>query len=318
MLQASVGLMVLGVVAVNVLAYRHARSMLQFSAARERTAKPEALSLLQKVKVLLSGVDLPRPRTALPPEALGSGSRAVRISVDPRVTLGAWYRCHTNGGPVVIFHHGYGSEKGALLPEALAFWELGYSVLLVDFRGSGESSEAYTTIGLREADDVVAAVGFARTALGHQRCLLYGQSMGAAAVLRAMAHRGLQVDAIIIESVFDRLSTTVKHRFEAMGLPSFPLAQLLLGWGSLQMGINGFSHNPVDYARRVTCPALYLHGAADPRARLSEARAVFEATAGPRLMEEFPELGHASSIEVFPQEWHRAVEAFLRKFRIFE
>ena len=43
------------------------------------------------------------------------------------------------------------------------FRKLGYSTLLVDFRGSGGSSEATTTIGVLEADDVAAAVAFART-----------------------------------------------------------------------------------------------------------------------------------------------------------
>jgi len=32
------------------------------------------------------------------------------------------------------------------------------SVLLVDFRGSGDSSEAYTTIGFDEAKDVAAVM----------------------------------------------------------------------------------------------------------------------------------------------------------------
>jgi pimeloyl-ACP methyl ester carboxylesterase len=311
MMQAGIGLVALGFVAMNALAYRHARSMLRFSSAGEKTGKPETLSVSQKLKVLLNGVDLPRPRTSVSVEALGPDARSVRIPVAESVQLGGWYRCQQRGGPLVIFLHGYASEKSGLLPEALAFLELGYSVLLIDFRGSGESSEAYTTIGLREAEDVVGAARFGREVLGHSRCVLYGQSMGAAAVLCAIARHGLKVDGIIIESVFDRLSTTVKHRFEAMGLPSFPFAQLLLGWGSWQMGFNGFLHNPVDYARNVTCPALFLHGAADPRARIEEARAVFRAISGPRVMQEFPQLGHASSIEVFPEQWSRAVTAFL-------
>jgi hypothetical protein len=52
--------------------------------------------------------------------------------------------------------------------------------------------------------------------------------MGAAAVLRAVARCGVQPDAIIVESVFDNMLNTVRHRFEAMGVPSFPGAQLLV------------------------------------------------------------------------------------------
>ena len=51
---------------------------------------------------------------------------------------------------------------------------------------------------------------------------LYGISMGAAAILRAVHSCGVQPDAIIVEAVFDRMLATVGHRFEVMGLPSFP------------------------------------------------------------------------------------------------
>jgi dipeptidyl aminopeptidase/acylaminoacyl peptidase len=141
MMQAGIGLVALGFVAMNALAYRHARSMLRFSSAGEKTGKPETLSVSQKLKVLLNGVDLPRPRTSVSVEALGPDARSVRIPVAESVQLGGWYRCQQRGGPLVIFLHGYASEKSGLLPEALAFLELGYSVLLIDFRGSGESSE---------------------------------------------------------------------------------------------------------------------------------------------------------------------------------
>jgi pimeloyl-ACP methyl ester carboxylesterase len=198
------------------------------------------------------------------------------------------------------------------LHEARAFLEMGLSVLLVDFRGSGDSSESYTTLGFREAEDVACAVRYAHDHLPHSQVILYGQSMGAAAILRAIHACGVQPDAIIVEAVFDRMLSTVRNRFRIMGVPSFPSAELLVFWGGRQAGFDGFSLNPVEYAASVRCPILFLHGAADPRARLEEARCVFAAVPARKRFKEFPGIGHEASVARFPNEWKETVGQFLR------
>jgi len=106
---------------------------------------------------------------------------------------------------------------------------------------------------------------------------------------------------------------TVRHRFEIMGVPSFPGAQLLIFWGGVEAGFNGFSNNPVEYSGSVTCPTLFLHGADDPRARLAEARCVFEAIPGAtKRLVAFPGCRHEAAIARFPEKWKAAVRSFLQ------
>jgi uncharacterized protein len=184
--------------------------------------------------------------------------------------------------------------------------------MLVDFRGSGESSGSTTTVGVREADDVASVFRHARQVLPHPSIVLYGQSMGAAAILRAIDKDNIKPDAIIIEAVFDTLLNTACHRFASMGVPSFPSAELLVFWAGVQIGCNGFAHRPVDYAKSVACPALFLHGANDPRARIEDGRRVFAAIPGPKEFKEFPSVGHESIESRFPAEWKATVQEFLR------
>ena len=308
-------LLALGVVtgglALNVLAYRHAYAMMHFSPGIDRTREPEKLTLLQKIGVLFSGVSLPRPHSSLVATHLGPECKSIIVAGTNGIRLGAWYCPGTSTNSLVILFHGYGGEKSGTLSEAKALLEMGCSVLLVDFRGSGESSESYTTVGYDEAEDVAAAVRYAQEHLPQRKVILYGQSMGAAAVLRAVHSCGVRPDSIMVEAVFDRLLSTVRHRFEAMGIPSFPSAELLLFWGGRQAGFNGLTHNPVDYARSVTCPILFLHGADDPRARLEEARQVFAAVPGLKRFREFPGIGHQSAVVRFPREWKEAIGQFL-------
>jgi uncharacterized protein len=301
-----------GFAALNLLAYQHAYAMTHFTASKSRTGEVETLTLAQKVRVLFCGVKLPRPRASVPMTSLGPACRSIVVDCTNGVRLGAWYCPGATQGPLVILFHGYAGEKTGTLREAKAFLEMGLSVLLVDFRGSGDSSESYTTIGYCEAEDVASAVRYAHEHLPHSQVILYGQSMGAAAVLRAVHAYGVQPDAIIVEAVFDRMLNTVRNRFRLMGVPSFPGAELLVFWGGRQAGFDGFSLNPVEYAASIRCPILFLHGAADPRARVEEARRVYAAVPGRKRFKEFPGLGHQASVARFPNEWKETVAQFLR------
>jgi uncharacterized protein len=227
------------------------------------------------------------------------------------VTLASWYCNRGEATPVVILFHGYSAEKTSLLGVARAFLELGASVLLVDFRGSGGSSESHTTAGVQEAEGVVAAVRDAGRRLSHRNVFLFGRSMGAAAILRAVHVHAIQPDGVMLEVVFDTLLNTVRHRFRALQLPPFPSAEFLVFWGGRQWRFDGFKHNPSEYAASVHCPVLLMHGARDPRVSLTEARHVFEAIAGPKELVTFQQCGHESYLSNNATQWRTAVERFI-------
>lgn len=304
-------LLVVGFGGLNALAYRHAYAMLHYGTAGERTRKPESLSAWQKVKVLFGGVNIPRPHGHGNPSSVGLPYREADIPSTGSVRLGAWFCPRKGATNLVILLHGYASEKSSQLAEARQFYDLGCAVLLVDFRGSGQSSESYTTVGFEEADDVVAAVAYAREQWPGTRIVLFGQSMGAAAVLRAAGRLDVKPDAIIIEAVFDTMCNTIRHRFESMGVPSFPCADLLVFWGGWQMGFDGFAHNPVDYAAGVTCPVLVMHGRDDARAKLADARAVFDHLGGRKQFLEFKATGHEPYVRRNTEPWRAAVRCLL-------
>lgn len=305
-------LLLAGFGALNIMAYRHARAMLVYAPGGARTESPEDLSRVARLRVLIFGVNLPRPADGMPPAALSPDARAMTIEVSGGVTLSAWHASRGPGAPLVILFHGYSTEKTRLLHETRELHALGASVLLVDFRGSGGSSESYSTLGWREAEDVAAAVAHAREHLPHSRLILYGQSMGSAAILRAIHAHNVRPDAVILESVFDTMLNAIRSRFRAMGVPPFPSAELMTFWGGRQFGFNGFAHNPVDYAPSVVCPVLCLHGTDDPRAPEDQARRVFDATLSPRKkFATFDGVGHGSYAAAHPDTWRALVANFI-------
>lgn len=306
------GIGFIGFLGLNVAAFLHARAMTHFSASGVKTNSPDKLSLVEKLTVLAFGVQVPKPVNQITPTAFGLAYETHRFAASDGTGLEAWFVPQPKSPGTVVLFHGFTSSKASLLRPAAAFHQLGYACVLVDFRGCGGSAGFETTVGMSEGDDVAKAMAFAQRLTPGQPIILFGVSMGAAAILRAVAHEGAAPAAVILECPFDRLLTTVGHRFQSMGLPTFPGAPLLVFWGGVQCGFNGFAHNPAEYARAVRCPALLLQGRADAWVKAEEAQAIFDQLGGKKELVFVDGAGHESLLALRPEQWKEAVGRFLR------
>ena len=307
--------MLAAAVGVNVLAYFHAGAMVNWVEGEARTQKPERLGLLQRLGVLLAGVSIPRPVNRLTPQDVGLAYETHGFPNGRGVELEAWYVPVEGAQVTSIVFHGYAGNKDTMLGVAKGLTQLGSSVLLVDFYGSGGSSGTGTSLGIHEAHDVMAAVGYARERWPGQALLLYGQSMGGATILRAVAKLGVAPDGIVLESTFDRLLATVESRFHRMGLPAVPFAQLLVFWGGLRIGGNSWEHNPADYARSVRCPTLVLQDDRDPNISSRQGRSIEAALGGWKRYAEYTKTGHDDIHATQPERWKEDVGALLAEMR---
>lgn len=256
------------------------------------------------------GLRLPRPSDSRTPADLGWRYERHVLAAPGGPALEAWWVPHEQARGAVALFHGHAACKAQVLREARLFRSLGYSALLVDFRASGGSAGELTSIGWHEADDVRAALAHVRR-LQSGPVVLYGTSMGAAAVLKA-AHEGARAEALVVESPFDNLRATLAHRFEERRLPATPAADTMLAWGGLLLGIDPFRHNPSEYAADVWTPTLAVFGGRDPYVHPDEAARIHAALRGPKRLHVFEDLGHASFAGARPQEWRALVGDFLR------
>jgi hypothetical protein len=296
------------VLGINVSACFHAKAMVTFSSTESKTQRPEQLTISKKIGVLLSGVNVPRPENLATPADFGLDFEIHSYPNTRGDTIEAWHIAEHRSATLVLLFHSYAASKQSLLVAAQEFKSLGYSTLLVDFYGSGGSSGNGTTVGILEADDVGASVAYARSRWPDSRLVLYGSSMGGAAILRAVAVHEVRPDAIVLEGVFDRMVNTVRHRFRAMGLPSTPFAELLVFWGGQRAGFDGFEHNPAVYAQSVNFPALILHGQNDRRVTISEAKSIFAEMSGWKRLSEYTEAEHHDLLlEANPTQWREDV-----------
>jgi alpha-beta hydrolase superfamily lysophospholipase len=301
-----------GFVALNGLAWIQAWAATHFVPDGQPLEQLLTLPLPARLWALASGVKIPRPQNRQTPRDHNLPYETYQISLPNGEVLEGWFVPHPQSRGVIIMFTGYAGVKDGLLTPAATVYQLGWSSFLVDFRGTGGSSGNDTTLGMREAQDVAAAFAYARESWPGQPIVLYGVSMGSAAILRAVAVEGVRPAGLILEGAFDRLLTTTRHRFDAVGAPASPAAALLLFWGSLQLGYNGFSHNPAEYAASVECPTLLMHGERDTWVTPAETRAIFERLRGPRQIVQIPGVGHEMPFVYHePGLWRESVAQLL-------
>ncbi|MEP6670436.1 MAG: alpha/beta fold hydrolase [Chthoniobacter sp.] len=304
-------LMGIGFVAVNGAAYLAARTMTHYVPNAERPHIHVPMTAWDKTRLFLGTLSLPRPVNHLTPADRRLAFETLHFRGSHGLQLEAWRIPGQEGQPVALLFPGYCGSKDSLLGYAREFHQLGYETWLVDFHGVGGSQGHTTTIGWDEADDVAAAC---REAARMRPCapqVLFGTSLGAAAILRAEHLHTVQPAALVLECPYDRLVTTVGKRFSAFGIPAFPLANLLTFWGGAQLGFDGFAMNPVEYARDVRCPTLLLEGDRDVRVGLPNARAIAEALGTHGTFELFKGQAHAFYLSRAPEQWRHSVQGFL-------
>lgn len=286
----------------NAIVAAHAWRFTHFATGGAKTGNPEALSASERAAVALTGVVVPRPTVSRLPIDVGLvAASAVEAGVS------TWTVPGSGRGTVLLFH-GYGGSKSDLLDETAVLHAAGWTTVMVDFPGSGESPGTTTSLGWAEADIVTA---LAEAHQGDGRLVLFGKSMGSAAVLRAVGALDAHADALVLENPYDRLITTVGHRFEAMGLPAQPGAALLVFWGGVELGFNGFRMNPVDFAANIHAPTLLLAGEDDPRVHLAEVESIRASLAGPADLVVFPGAGHVGLYSADTALWRSSVTSFL-------
>jgi uncharacterized protein len=303
------GLAALVFPAMNVVAFFHAWRFTHFTteATTQRSA-PEQLITPQKLWILLTGISIPKPRNTVTP---GFPYQTLYLS-SPNGRLEAWYGAVPQARGTVALFHGYTSSKSKLLTEANYFRRLGYSVLLTDFAGNGGSEGNVCTVGHHEADDVATVVRWLQRRPGP--VIVYANSMGAVATLRAEAELGIRPAANLLECPYGSMLQTAQSRFRSMHVPSFPLANLLVFWGGVTNNFWPFDLDATAYATRVPTPTLLLWGAADPRVTRPETDAIFAALAGPKQRQDFPRSGHEPYWWKHKALWEQTIYKFTNRY----
>jgi pimeloyl-ACP methyl ester carboxylesterase len=175
----------------------------------------------------------------------------------------------------------------------------GWNALLFDLRHHGQSGGEATTFGVREKDDVHAAIDLARER-SPGPMVLWGISLGGASVVMA-ASEDPEVAGLICDSSFRDLRDTVAHhirlfrgwRWWMRAVPAWPVTDEVLYWMGRRGGFDPRAADVLAAARELGGrPALFVANSDDRRVPKEIAFELAEA-AGP-----------ASEVLIVPGESH--------------
>ncbi len=258
-------------------------------------------------------IGIPKPKNPATPKNFGLFYTTHQIKKSQSEWLEAWLipsQLSFSKGTIILFPGHFGTKGSQLILPAQSFSQLGYDTFLIDFQGVGGSSGNRVTIGIKEAQDVVTAVKYAQELKPNSQIILYGVSMGSAAILRAISLNDIKPNAIILELPFLRLTDTIKTRFKHHHIPTLLTTELVIFWAGIQHNFNGFNHNPIDFAQDVNCPTLLIHGQQDSWTTVEEIKLLFNNFQGDKQLVISPNSGHQQLIGVNKNLWNDTIKKF--------
>jgi alpha-beta hydrolase superfamily lysophospholipase len=266
-----------------------------------------------------------------PLEALPDSLGLVAEDVDftPRgneqdITLRGWLISVPEALGTVIIVHGVDSNRAdpevGYLEIADGLAERGFSSLLFDLRGHGESGGDQVSGGLFEQEDFLGAFdvlierGIPADQIGG-----LGVSLGGAIVLLAAAKEP-RLRALVADSTFADLSDLiVAEAKNRTGLPEWLVPGLVPGMtqaGKLVYGIDIKKIAPVEAVEKLPYPILLIHGSADDRILSAHAHRLAEAShSTDTALFVVPGAEHARTYKSSPREYiERVANYFEERF----
>lgn len=212
----------------------------------------------------------------------------------------------------VVLVHGYMGRLEDLIPQAQAFYERGYSVLLMDLRGHGKSEGDVIGFGYLDHLDVLSWMTFLKQK-GAKSFLLYGVSMGASTVMLCADKVQEDVCAIIEDCGYATLRDQLLYIVEHM-VKKVPAPFLVWCLSLVMKGKGGYRIPQVNCLKSVSqskVPMLFLHGERDGFIQPEMMETLYQACPTKKQKILIPKARHANASKVNPELYWQAVDQFL-------
>ncbi|MBB6284816.1 alpha/beta hydrolase [Geobacillus subterraneus] len=258
-----------------------------------------------------------QPITETPHDYGMTYENATFISKDGETRLKGWIISPQKPARMtVVFAHGYAGnriqENVPFLPLAKRFVSEGYRVILFDFRASGESEGDMITIGVKEKDDLLGVIDYAKQ---HYRepVALYGVSMGAATSILAAAEDG-DVRGVIADSPFSDLESYLRANMPVWThLPDVPFTYLILAIVPALADLDLDLSSPIRAVDRVAPrPILFIHSKDDRSIPYEESVKLHRTHSDVFQLWLTEKADHVKSFSLYGDEYIERVFTFLR------
>jgi uncharacterized protein len=208
-----------------------------------------------------------------------AGVRPMTVLTADGLSLLAWYMPpRRESGRVILYLHGNAGHIGHRAYRLGPFGQLGWGVMLLEYRGFGGNPGRPSEQGL--LSDARAGLAALRTmGFAPERIVLWGESLGSGLAVQLAAEQ--PVAAVLLEAPYTSIADIARRRF-----PFAPVRWLLLDQFDTLRVIGG-----------VRAPVLVMHGGRDQIIPVAMGRTVYEAAAEPKELWIVPEADHFNMVE---------------------
>jgi fermentation-respiration switch protein FrsA (DUF1100 family) len=229
---------------------------------------------------------------AATPERYGLPFEDLAIRTEDGETLHAWWIPARNARGAVILFHGNAGNISYRLDYARMFDRLGYSTLLVEYRGYGRSTGSPSEQGTyRDAAASWRWLTETKSVAGSD-IVLFGESLGGA-VAAWLAERE-RPRALVLASTFTSVPDLAAEIY-----PFLPVRLL-----------SRYEYNTLDALARIHAPVLVAHSPSDDIIPFSHGKRLFAAAREPKSFLELAG-GHNDGFIFVRPEWASALGAFM-------
>jgi fermentation-respiration switch protein FrsA (DUF1100 family) len=249
------------------------------------------LYLFQDRMVYLS--NLPDRALDASPSDIGLDYENVSLTTSDNERLHGWYIPAVDSRGVLLFFHGNAGNISHRLDSIKIFHELDLDILIIDYRGYGQSTGKATEQGTYL--DALAAWDYLINSrrIPADQIIVFGRSLGGA----VGAWLGVQHTpaAVIIESSFSS-GVDMAHRL-------YPFLPVRL--------ITRLKYPVVDYAARLDCPVLVVHSRHDEIIPFTMGQAIYAAV---KQQKKFLELrgDHNNGFLISQEDYIARLKGFTR------
>jgi alpha-beta hydrolase superfamily lysophospholipase len=304
-------LLIIQFVLLNISAAFYARKFTHLYSPEEREAMlkdPPAKNIFAKTWRLFSGYRFYKEGQQGLPDFPYT---VVHLYTGDSVLIEAWYGHIDSAKGTVILFHGLMGNKSFVIDQAREFRKRGYNVLMPDTRSHGSSGGSNTSYGYHESEEVKIAVDYVK-GLGEKNISLWGISMGAVGVMKAVAEYKLAVSTLFLEMPFGSLQAHVKARLWNMGFPRQPFGFLITCWIGIGNGFYGPGFQTSKYASQIHCNVVVQYGAKDQLVSRKEIDEIYNAIPGEnKELIIYPDAAHESLLHHDAERYKSLLDKYM-------
>ncbi len=238
---------------------------------------------------------------------------AVQIPAPNESPVHGWLVHGQPGDGAVLLAHSMRSNRLEMLSRARFLRDQGYSVLLIDLQAHGETAGEKITFGLRESENIEAAIAFLRNTFPTERIGAIGVSLGAAAIV--LAKHNLKLNAVILESLHPTIEEAVDNRLKLhFGSYGSVLLPLMLSQLTFYLETSTEALSPITRINNLNAPLLIISGTEDVHTTQLETERLYAAASAPKELWIVPGARHFNMHAYAGREYEHRIGDFLSQY----